>query len=504
MNVNSLRIALAFGLISLSQVFAEEQSSIFVMDPAIFHKRQADLQQLQANLSEANEGLDALLQDADKIAKMNDQCASISINDIIGDECWDFYQVQLPAFEEKYMQVTGELRLGYMETARGLEDRKKQIMACVDALSSFTSSKEQYVNLAGGVFLEPLTQGFQANYSFTLQYEPNHQEKAFQIAKKWGETCREMVIRQDGEGFAPLFLERLERLNSDLRENGSLAVYKVDTSSALTLYTDIAKPIRSAYYLNGEKLFHSRIASGSAEQSNLRITFNRETVKVDGASIVTKFDGTPAQYKGSVVYAEKAQKMNGRWFWENQGNTAGVDFGPEFDADSLNAVNEKDSQEKAAAEASAVENRRGVHPSLWIALTGTAAMYSNENAAGYGMEEDDLMMIPDLAAAVRVKIGFGENAEGHVAVGVGGLFGAAIGDDLERLYVAPLGQFELGYKFIGFRETAIFPIATDGNDQWFQFRSGIFFALGIFNVELGHALITNMGNGGYASFGLAW
>ncbi|WP_407455807.1 hypothetical protein [Fibrobacter sp.] len=34
----------------------------------------------------------------------------------------------------RYMRVTGEVRLGHMETARGLEDRKLQIDACVDAL----------------------------------------------------------------------------------------------------------------------------------------------------------------------------------------------------------------------------------------------------------------------------------------------------------------------------------------------------------------------------------
>lgn len=499
-----MRKVFALSLLMFLQVFAEEQSSIFVMDPALFHRRQAELQQLQANLSNANEGLNALLEDADKIAKMNDQCATISINDVMGEECWDFYQVQLPAFEERYMQVTGEVRLGYMETARGLEDRKKQIFACVDALYSLASSKEQYVNLDGGVYLEPLTKGFQANYNFTLQYEPSRQKKSFEIAQKWGETCREMVIRQDGEGFAPLFLERLEKLNEDLSENGSLAVYKVDTTSAPVIYIDIAKPVRSAYYLNGEKLFHSRIASGPSDQSNLKISFAKGAVAVSGANVVTKFDGTPAMYKGSVTFAEKAKKMDGRWFWENQGNTAGVDFGPEFDADSLSAEQVKSAEEKAAEEASAAEKRRGAHPSLWVALTGTAAMYGNEAALGYGLEEDDLMILPDVAAAARVKIGFGENAAGFVAAGIGGMIGFAIGDELEKVYVAPLAQFELGYNFIGFRETAIFPIAGSDEEQWLQFRSGVFFALGMFNVELGHALVTDMGNGGYVSFAFVW
>ena len=115
-------------------------ASIFVQDPAIFHQRQADLEKLKGSLQNVNEGLDSLLADASHIAKMNDQCAAVSINDVMGDECWTFYQVELPAFEEKYMQVTGEVRLGHMETARGLEDRKLQINACVDMTTGFSAA----------------------------------------------------------------------------------------------------------------------------------------------------------------------------------------------------------------------------------------------------------------------------------------------------------------------------------------------------------------------------
>ncbi len=479
-------------------------TSIFVQDPAVFHRRQAELQKLQADLGSANAGLASLLADADRIAKMNDQCASISINDVVGEDCWDFYQVELPEFEARYMQVTGEIRLGYMETTRGLEDRKKQIDACTDALYSLASSKEEFVNLDGGVFLEPLAKGFEANYNFTLQYEPKRQQRAFEIARKWGEICRGMVVRQDGEGFAPFFLERLARLNANLKENGSLAVYKVDTAKVPTLYIDIAQPVRSAYYLNGVKLFHSRISTGPAEQSNLRVAFEKGGVQVDGATIVTKFDGTPAKYKGSLQFAEKSAQLNGRWYWENQGKAEGIDFGPAYDADSLQYVKAEAAVAKSEEAAKEVENRRGAHPSLWAAVTGVAAFYANEAAYGYGLEEDDLFIMPDVAAAVRVKLGFGKNAEGFVAVGVGGMVGFAIGNELEKVYVAPLAQFELGYGMFGFRETAIIPIAGSGEEQWLQFRSGVFCTLGLFNVELGYSIITDVGNGAYVGLGLVF
>ena len=481
-------------------------ASIFVQDPAIFHQRQADLEKLKGSLQNVNEGLDSLLADASHIAKMNDQCAAVSINDVMGDECWTFYQVELPAFEEKYMQVTGEVRLGHMETARGLEDRKLQINACVDALYSFAASKDQFLNLKGGVYLEPLAKGFEAHYDFTLQYEPNHRKNALAIAQKWGETCREMVVRQDGEGFAPYFIERLERLNKDLARDGSLAVYKVDTAAAPTVYMDIAKPVRSAYYLNGVKLFHSRIAAGPVEESNIRIKFENGAAKVEGAEVVVQH-GNPQQFKGAVQFAEKAATMNGRWIWENQGNTEGVDFGPVYDADSLataqaeqKAAEQKAAEEKAAEESKAIESRRGTHFSPWAAVSGVFALYTDDSFRGFeDVHKEDPVIFADGAAAARVRLNFGETGDGFIAVGAGGYIGAAFKGGLLRLYVAPLAQLELGYKNFGFRETAVIAIPEDDSKEWMQFRSGLFYKFGFIGVEAGHDLITNLGQGGYVS-----
>ena len=481
-------------------------ASIFVQDPAIFHQRQADLEKLKGSLQNVNEGLDSLLADASHIEKMNDQCAAVSINDVMGDECWTFYQVELPAFEEKYMQVTGEVRLGHMETARGLEDRKLQINACVDALYSFAASKDQFLNLKGGVYLEPLAKGFEAHYDFTLQYEPNHRKNALAIAQKWGETCREMVVRQDGEGFAPYFIERLERLNKDLARDGSLAVYKVDTAAAPTVYMDIAKPVRSAYYLNGVKLFHSRIAAGPVEESNIRIKFENGAAKVEGAEVVVQH-GNPQQFKGAVQFAEKAATMNGRWIWENQGNTEGVDFGPVYDADSLataqaeqKAAEQKAAEEKAAEESKAIESRRGTHFSPWAAVSGVFALYTDDSFRGFeDVHKEDPVIFADGAAAARVRLNFGETGDGFIAVGAGGYIGAAFKGGLLRLYVAPLAQLELGYKNFGFRETAVIAIPEDDSKEWMQFRSGLFYKFGFIGVEAGHDLITNLGQGGYVS-----
>lgn len=474
------------------QSATSQSASIFVQDPAIFHQRQAELEKLKQSVEGKNEGLDSLLLDASRIAKMNDQCAAISINDVMGEECWTFYRVELPAFEEKYMKVTGEVRLGHMETARGLEDRKLQIDACVEALFSFAQSKDQFLNLDGGVYLEPLSKGFQANYDFTLQYEPNHRKHAFEIAQKWGETCREMVVRKDGKGFAPFFLERLDKLNADLAGNGSLAVYKTDTSSAPTLFMDISKPVRSAYYLNGVKLFHSRISAGPVGESPVRISFGSGSVKVDGEPVVMK-RGKPQKFEGSVNYQQKETALNGRWIWENQGNNEGVDFGPEEDEavkDSLYAL-------EVAAKAAEAKKRRGVHFSPWVGLSTAFAPFSDKNYKAFALEEDQLMVLPDLIAAARLRVGFGDRAEFHVAFGAGVYGGAGFGDGLQRVYFAPAAQLELGYLDFGLRETAVIAIPEDDSEEWMQFKTGVFYNFGMFGVEAGFDVITNLGNGGY-------
>ena len=472
----------------------QQSASIFVQDPAVFHQRQAELEKLKKSVGNKNEGLDSLLNDASRIAKMNDQCAAISINDVMGDECWTFFRVELPAFEEKYMRVTGEVRLGHMETARGLEDRKLQIDACVDALFSFAQSKDQFLNLDGGVFLEPLSKGFQANYDFTLQYEPNHRKHAFEIAHKWGETCREMVVRKDGEGFAPFFLEKLEKLNAELASNGSLAIYKTDTTSAPVLFMDISKPVRSAYYLNGVKLFHSRISAGPVTESPVRIHFEKGSVKVDGEPVVMK-RGQPQKFKGSVEYPQKEAALNGRWIWENQGNNEGVDFGPEEDEavkDSLYAL-------EVAAKAAAAEKRRGVHFSPWVGVSAAFAPFNDVNYQAFALKKNQLMILPDFIATARIKIGFGEDANMFFALGAGGYIGAGLGDGLQRVYAAPVGQAEFGYKKFGVRETAIIALPEDDSEEWMQFKSGLFFGFGMFGVEAGYDFITNLGQGGYVT-----
>ena len=76
--------------------------------------------------------------------------------------------------------------------------------------------------------------------------------------------------------------------------------------------------------------------------------------------------------------------------------------------------------------------------------------------------------------------------------------GAGLGDGkLQRVYVAPVGQFHFDYNNFGLRETAIIAIPESDSEEWMQFRTGLFYSFGNLGIELGHEFVTNLGQGGY-------
>ena len=139
----------------VSGVWADPTASIFVKDADEFNKIKKDLENLKTGLGQNNADFDSLWQKAERIAKMNDQCSMISINEVLNDECSHFYAVELPEFETKYMEVTGELRLGAMTMGNSLAERTEQIKTCATALGGILVSKEQLLKLNGSVDLEP-------------------------------------------------------------------------------------------------------------------------------------------------------------------------------------------------------------------------------------------------------------------------------------------------------------------------------------------------------------
>lgn len=99
-------LILLWSLVFVGEVLADPTVSIFVKDASEFQAIQNDLQQLKAGIGSDNPEVDSLIVRANRIAKMNELCSMISINDVLDEACGHFYAVELPEFESRYMEVT--------------------------------------------------------------------------------------------------------------------------------------------------------------------------------------------------------------------------------------------------------------------------------------------------------------------------------------------------------------------------------------------------------------
>lgn len=314
-----LKVFFAFLLAVLPcLVWADPTVSIFVKDAEEFKSIQKELDQLKAGLGQPNAEVDSLWERATRIAKMNDRCAMISINEVLDDECNHFYAVELPEFETKFMEVTGELRLGFMSMGNSLAERTEQIKACASALGGIIVSKEQLVKLDGSVDLEPLTfdGAFDATYDFNLFFDADRMEQQKNMMERWLSKCGDIVLRKEGDEFAPLFLQSVTQINDSLgkvKTNVKIGLNEKD----LDFWLDLNKPVSGAYYLNGVQLFRVDSIPAGREYSHIVVNVPKHSVKLPLGN-----NGMMQNFKGRVeftsVYQEKS--LVGRWTWNSVKN----------------------------------------------------------------------------------------------------------------------------------------------------------------------------------------
>ena len=290
---------------------ANSTVSIFVKDASEFQAIQADLQQLKAGIGSNNPEVDSLISRANRIAKMNDRCSMVSINDVLDEECGHFYAVELPEFEARYMEVTGELRLGVMAMASDLEQRTQQIDACADAFSRIVSSKENLLKIDGGVDLEPLSHAgaFDASYNFTLTYDERRMDQQKHFIELWLSKCGDIVLRKSGDEFAPLFVQALDHMNDSLLNTKTNLKVVLD-SSDLSFYLDLNRPVAGAYYLSGVELFNVKQIPTGRENAHLLVNMKDKSVNFPQGR-----DGEMATYKGRVEFEKASDDLVGRWIW---------------------------------------------------------------------------------------------------------------------------------------------------------------------------------------------
>lgn len=297
--------------------FADPTVSIFVKDASEFQAIQADLQQLKAGIGSDNPELDSLISQANRIAKMNNRCGMVSINDVLDEECGHFYAVELPEFEARYMEITGELRLGVMTMANDLEQRTQQIDACTDALSRIVSSKEHLLKIEGGVDLEPLSHAgaFDASYNFKLRYDGRRMDQQKHFTELWLSKCGDIVLRKSGEEFAPLFVEAIGHMNDSLVNTKTNLKVELDTAD-LSFYLDLNRSVAGAYYLSGAELFSVTQIPTGKENAHLLVNMRDKSVVLPRGR-----DGEMATYKGRVEFEKASDDLVGRWIW-NRDSTA--------------------------------------------------------------------------------------------------------------------------------------------------------------------------------------
>lgn len=313
--MNRLTLFVAFLCLCAGFAFADPTASIFVKDAEEFQAIQKELDQLKSGLGQSNPEVEALWERANHIAKMNDRCSMISINEVLDEECSHFYAVELPEFETKFMEVTGELRLGSMSMGNSLAERTEQIKACAAALGGILVSKEQLLKLNGTVDLEPLTfdGAFDATYDFNLFFDSERMDQQKRMMERWLSKCSDIVLRKSGDEYAPLFLQSVNQINDSLdRVNANIKI--VMNSKSLGFYLDLNKPVSGAYYLNGVQLFNVNSLPMGRRYSHLVVNIPKKTVALPLGT-----NGKMQNFKGRVEFTSVYQDKDlvGRWSWNS-------------------------------------------------------------------------------------------------------------------------------------------------------------------------------------------
>jgi len=313
--MNLFRIATFIGTLAIAAL-ANPAVSIFVKDPAELESLQKKLESLKTELGETNPQVDNLLEQANKMAEMNNRCSMISINDVLDEECGHFYSVDLPKFEDQYMELTGEIRLNTVRMGNSLAERTEQITVCANALGGILVSKDRLLKLDGNVDLEPLDDdgSFDATYDFNLYFDSNRMNQQKSLMERWVEKCGEVVVRKAHDEFAPLFVKKIQNVNDSLAQNGSNAKIVLEPEF-MDFYLDLNRKVSGSYFLNGSEIFTVSALPAGREFAHLIVDMENQNVKTPLGT-----DGKMQNFRGRVEFnaAYQEKDLTGRWFWGNK------------------------------------------------------------------------------------------------------------------------------------------------------------------------------------------
>lgn len=289
----------------LSSLFLFLFTDVFAEEDLVFNRMRNELEQLKRNYGN-NATLDSLWKVSNDIAEMNQKCGIISLSDVLDEECGNFFAVELPAFENKFMEVTGQVKIGSIRLSRDVKERASQIHACAEALTALYIPKGQLMNVDGAesIQMQPLDKdgySFEASYEFRVSFSKEKMSIVRSNASIWIEKCGDVVQTKDGS-IAPLFVKEIKALNDSVARAGQIDVYASIQGSKLVFNEHNC--LGGEYYLGGKKVLSTKDKCSS---SYLVIDFEY------GKSFVPpESERFRLLYKGKKTYSAVTD-LQGRW-----------------------------------------------------------------------------------------------------------------------------------------------------------------------------------------------
>ncbi|MCQ2104322.1 MAG: hypothetical protein MJZ26_00880 [Fibrobacter sp.] len=156
-------------ILGISLSYSQQVQDI-VRDNTFATKRQKVKSLLKdPNLSDKDRAaLDELWNNAQRIGRLNDRCASISLTEVLDETCQTFYKVELPAFDELYGKVTNDIRMNGFSLTKNVNDERSLMTACVDALYEMDFHPSKLFKMETEFRVEPLLDGAELSYRISL------------------------------------------------------------------------------------------------------------------------------------------------------------------------------------------------------------------------------------------------------------------------------------------------------------------------------------------------
>lgn len=313
-----LFLCLIFFVISLG--FADENglASVKVVDHDHFSKMMKDLNSLRGQGGSNNKAFQDLLDRASKVSQMYDRCASINLSDAIDTSCVHFFNIDFPAFEKKYFEMTGEMRISSVKVTNDLVERREQLSKCSQFLFDNMLEAETFITLRGRKWnVEPLDDyAVEVAFAFDFLFDDSRADQMNTFANAWADKCGDIIMNENGMSFAPYFVNKIEEQNTrNLIDGKNLRI--VLDQSLLRINVMMNSPSFIMYEVNGTPIFRRNLYSENPYfYINMRELTGRVVSRdliMDGIDSVARFGSWP-------------KKAVGNWRWFGPGKETDTNY----------------------------------------------------------------------------------------------------------------------------------------------------------------------------------